>query len=529
MRFSFILTSFFVIFTSITFAQNKTDRAHVEWGPDLTDKKDGSFSHVFGNTDEHVYMIVRRKKEAFVQKMDLNSKVIYQKLLPMKIDKAEHSLERISVFGDRILVFSQYFDKKQKMNELYLRIFDAADMSPQGRLQKIASIDVESKRAQGGFSMSISPDEKNVLVGVQLPFVKDNKEQFTLKVFNEDMILAWEQDVVLPYMDNEFSVEQMRVANDGSVVVVGVKYAEKREAKAMKKEGKASYTYHLLTYDPDGGAPEDHALEVTDRFLQDLTLDLGNEGDILAGGFYGMKGTHAIHGVFFLRLDRKTKAILHSSFKEFGKDFITQYMTEKEEKKATKKAEKKGEDLEMYQFDLDDLVRRTDGGAVMVGEQYYEYQVTTCTTSANGGQTCRTTYHYVYNDIIVVNIDPAGNIEWAAKVPKRQHTVNDGGYYSSYALAVKEDRIYLMFNDSGKNLFLSPGQKVEPFKLTGKEALITLATIDADGNVSREALLAPDRRDAIARPRSCVQLTDDRMFIYASRKNDHRYGSVVFQ
>ncbi|MBK6551495.1 MAG: hypothetical protein IPG11_13980 [Flavobacteriales bacterium] len=107
---------------------------------------------------------------------------------------------------------------------------------------------------------------------------------------------------------------------------------------------------------------------------------------------------------FFLKLDQNTKQVTHSSFKEFDADFITQYMTEKEEAKASKRADKKGEEIELYNYELRDIVRRTDGGAVMVGEQYRFYVTTTTTSSPNGGTTTTTTYHYIYNDIIVVNV-----------------------------------------------------------------------------------------------------------------------------
>ncbi|MFT3885513.1 MAG: hypothetical protein QM724_08810 [Flavobacteriales bacterium] len=73
--------------------------------------------------------------------------------------------------------------------------------------------------------------------------------------------------------------------------------------------------------------------------------------------------------MFFLRLDRKTKEIVHESFKEFSDEMITSFMTEKEEKKA----EKNDEDLELYSYDLGNIIRRDDGGAVMVAEQYYSY------------------------------------------------------------------------------------------------------------------------------------------------------------
>ena len=318
-----------------------------------------------------------------------------------------------------------------------------------------------------------------MLVSQNLPYEKDTKERFAFIVYGEGMATLWQREVELPYLDSEFSVQDLRVDNDGSVIMIGNKYAEKREARELRKDGKATYTYHLLVYRSGSDAPSDHPIEVADKFLQDLTLSLGNEGDILCGGFFSNKGTFSIRGTFFLKLDRVTKAVVHESYKEFDRDFITKYMTEKEERKATKQAERKGEEMELVDFDLHGIVRRSDGGAVI--RSVSSMSTTSPWTSymnANGSTTYSTSYHYAYNDIIAVSIDAAGNIDWAVKVPKRQHSVNDGGYYSSFGMTVKGDKDYLVFNDSGKNLFLLPGDKVEQFELRGEQALITLATID---------------------------------------------------
>jgi hypothetical protein len=523
-----LLPLLLLAFPATSTAQKKTDRAEVVWGGELNDKKDGEFGSVFGNTDDHVYMTIWVKKEMFVQKMDLNHRRVYQKVVPLEMDKDEHYLERIQLFGDRILVFTSYFNKKEKTNTLYLRTFNAEDMKPVQKLKRVCSLDVERKRAQGGFDVRVSPDDKFLLVVQHLPVDKSDRERVKLFVYDGEMNMNWEQEVSVPYPDNEFVITSIRLANDGSVVILGKKYAEKREAREKRKDQLPTYEYHILVYHGNGAAPEDHTLRVADKFLQDLTFNVGNEGDILCGGFFGNKGTSSIAGVFFLRLDRRTKEIVHSSFNTFDKDFVTSYMTEKEEKKATKQADKKGEEVEMVNFDLSEIIRRDDGGAVMIGEQFQLTVVHSCTTTQGGGQTCRTSYHYYYNDIIVVNVDPNGNIEWAAKVPKRQHSVNDGGYYSSYTVAVKEDLIYLMFNDSGKNLFLKDGNKVEPMRLNNKEAMITLATVDREGRVTREALLSQEKRDAILRPKSCVQIKDDNIFIYATRKKEYRFGTVKF-
>lgn len=527
-------TLFALLFSSIAcsigplIAQNKTERASVSWGKEMNSSSDGLFEEVVGYTDDHVYMTVQLKKETFIRKMDADHNVVYQKLLPMKVGKNEHALKEVVVFGDKILLFTTYFDKKDKSITVYMRTFNEANMDPLGVTEELSSMDAERRRNTGGSLVRVSPNDRAVLIGQFVPFDKEGSERFDLKVFDAGMAPLWQRSVELPYSDKEFRVENLRVADDGTVFLVGVKYAEKREAKELKKDGKATYEYHLLVIRGDGSPVADHPITVPDKFFQDLSINIGKEGDILCGGLYGSKGSFAISGAFFLRIDRETKAIVHTSYKEFDRDFITAYMTEKEEAKATKKAERKGEDLELPNYELRDLIRRDDGGVVMVAEQYRYYVTQNCVTDANGRTNCSYVHHYVYNDIIVVNVDPDGNIAWAVKVPKRQHSTNDGGRYSSYALVVKNDHIYLMFNDHGKNLMLLPGDKVEPFRY-GKEMLITLATVNQDGKVFREALLPQDKRDAITRPKASVQIGDDRLFIYANWKKSHRFGTVNFQ
>lgn len=509
-------------------AQPKTDKASVEWGPELDEKSDGGFGRLFGQNDEAVYMTMSLKKDLLVQKMNGAMTSLYKQVVDMEINRKDLILQRVMLAGSRVIILARQYDKKEDMNRLYMRMFNEADMRPSGPWEVVAQFSSE-KAFSGGFETATSPNEEHILITIHLPYEKDGSEKFQLRVYDKDMVMEWEREVVLPYADKEFRLEDLHVDNDGDVIAVGVKYAEKREARAMKRAGKVSYVYHLITYSASGDR-KDHAIAAGDRFLQDLTLSLADgNGPILCGGFYGVKGTNKVRGAFFMSLHPETKAIMHESYKEFSDDMITQYMTAKEEEKARKKAEKKDEDLELFEYDLDEIIRRDDGGAVLVGEQYYMYTTTVCTTNPNGGQSCRTVYHYIYNDIIVVNIDPSGDIAWATTIPKRQHTSNDDGYFSSYALEVKGSDLYFIFNDNGENLFRAAGDKFKQMDLQGKGSVVTMATVTQDGHVTREALFDPEKRELILRPKSCVQLADDRMFLYATRRKDYRFGIVTFQ
>lgn len=519
--------------TSTGLAQSKTDRAEVNWGEARDLKQHGRFGSLQHHVQDRVYVTVYRKDDPWVQVFNTDRVLLKEIPLPMEMGREDHSWEELMFLKDRMVFLTSVYSKSAKRTTLYARCYDLDDLSAVGGMRELMAMDAESKRDKGWFRVEVTPDSTGFrLWGTGAGQLEERAVSANVKHFTSELTLVKEEveSYERPYPHDEYDVETTYIEEDGTRYMWVRKHPEKREKKDRKREGKPTYDMVLAVYENGVGKPKLYPIPTGDRFLQDLRMTLvENKNEIVCAGFYGMKGAWAVRGAYVLRLDRSTKTVKHESYKEFDRDFITAFMTEKEEQKATKRAERKGEELELYEYDLDEIVLREDGGIVLVGEQYYMYTTTVCTTNQNGGQTCRTVYHYVYNDIIAVSTDPDGEITWAVKIPKRQHTTNDGGFYSSYALAVKDDKMYFVFNDNGKNLFLTQGQKVEQFDLRGKEALITLVTVDIDGRVTREALLAPEKRDAILSPKSCVQTDEARMFIYAQRKKEYRFGTITFQ
>lgn len=258
-------------------AQTKTDKAHVNWGADMDKKEDGTFMDVIDDIDNSTFMVMGRHNKPFIQRMD-GVKVAWQKPLELKMDKNDLELRRILLTENEILVFATHYSKKDNENSLYLSTYDQAGMKQQKRFVKLASIDAPKSSNPGAFNISSSPDHSKVLVHVMPPFEKNEAEKSRMDVYDAQMQMQWSQDFVLPYTDSEFRLESQRVDNDGSVLVVGVKYAEKQEKRALKRQNKATYEYHMLIYKGDSPVPEDRAITVPDRFLQDMTISLADEG-----------------------------------------------------------------------------------------------------------------------------------------------------------------------------------------------------------------------------------------------------------
>jgi hypothetical protein len=247
-----------------------------------------------------------------------------------------------------------------------------------------------------------------------------------------------------------------------------------------------------------------------------MQMAIRPNGDIGCGGFYSERGNFSIKGTFFLTLDAGSKRKKKENLKEFTVDFLSEFMSEKKAEKGT----------ELYEYDLDRLILREDGGAILVAEQYFVNVVTTYMGGANGMRTPNTTYYYNYNHLVVININPDGSIQWANKIPKRQITSNDGGFYSSYTFSNVRDKMYFIFNDHPKNLDNTASDKLYNFSLKG--GVVVLVEMDSKGNMKKQALFNAREAEVITRPKVCEQVSQNEVVIFGQKKKTHKFARLTF-
>lgn len=514
-----------VLTTNFVFAQTPSDKVVVEWGEQQKASKRSTVNNIVGfDSDGGVYV----------------QKVEYKKMGIVRIVTIEYFDENMNFinsgvigdagvvvdFNNKLYVFSSISDKKADKNTFYSQSVDKESLLVNADKQELAQIDFEGfrNRNDGSFGYEFSGDSTKLLVYYNLPYDKRGVEKVGVHVYDQQMDQLWRKTITIPYTDELFTVEDFEVDNEGNVYVTGVEYNEKLK---IKRKGKPNFKYHVLSYTNQGKEENDLPIEVDGKFLTDMKVRPNNDGQLLCGGFYSGQGTYSVEGSFFLKVNASNGDVETASFEDFGIDFITQNLTARQEKKARKK-DAKGKTPELFQFDLDAMVMREDGGVVLVAEQYFVKVVTTTTTGANGAVSTTTNYHYYYNDLIVISVSPEGEIEWNTKIPKFQHTVNDGGYVSSYAMAVVDDKLNFIFNDNPKNLNLVPGQRVRNFG-AGKETLVVLVTVDSNGQLKKEPLFSIRDTDVVTVPKVCKQIGDRELVIFGKRKKTQRLGVVNFK
>lgn len=533
---SSLLFIFAASFTNLA-AQTKTNKATVVEGAEVQTGR-ASVNGLIGTDETGYYTLVYKKKVLFIEHTNRSMSVDKSVKIPkLKKDGQPLFFDFIRMVDGEIFAFYYSKDSRNNTIALYSQKLDKSTLNPSAETEKkITEVTYSNRR---DFSRSArfspffakgSPDNNKVMIYYMEPDKEDgpmqSEREYNVRILGSNLQSEWEKKIALK-IAGSYQIDQIKLDDNGTLSFIVIEYQEKSDARESRRAGKPSYSYRMIRFSNNGNDKIDFPVQLKDKFITDLQIDNSPTGDIVVAGFYSEKGTFSIRGAFYIRLDGQNQSVKVQNMTEFETTFITQYFSEKE-KKREKKKEEKGLEPELYAFRMDQLLLRADGGATMIAEQFYENTVCHTTTDANGRSTTTCTTYYTYNDILVISFNPDGSLNWKCKIPKRQTSTNDGGYYSSYAYATVNDKIYFVFNDNPKNLYLKGDEQPYPY-VRNKEFAVVLVEVDGSGKTSRELLFTTERGDVILRPKVCEQTGAKEMFICSERSKIYQLARIEFK
>jgi len=543
-KYNLILFAFVsLIFANAVFAQPDTEfSGEMNWGEEYKEPSNSYLSEILGNDAAGFYALRQQIKggimtggspqKIYIEKYSQKMKLRKSKEIDLRYKKKKRDFEKVLYLNNQFYLFTSFNNKAHKANYLFVQSIKKKSLTLSKKMKKIAESPARDEYREGKFNFHVSKDSSHVLIYSQLPYQKKGAEMFSLQVFDNNFEKKWEKDIQLPYPDNQFSVTDYRVDNNGNVYLLGTLY----ENTSGFLRRNTNYQYIILAYTKNGEASQEYEVNLKGKFITDLTFRVGKKGKLVCSGFYSEKNTYSIKGTYYFQIDPQTSEVSNANYKEFDFDFVTEYYSNRKKRKA-KKAEENGDtrrSAELYQYSLNDLILRSDGGAVLVAEQYYverreDNQFT------NGGfynpYSFRNNqfrdnvdYFYNYNDIIVVNIKPNGEIQWASRIPKKQETRNDGGYYASYAMAIVRDKICFVYNDNGKNFGAKRNNRRYGFN--GSNSILALTEIGIDGSVNTFPISSNREQGIITRPKICKQIGKREVAIFGERGKRYKFGKL---
>ncbi|MCB0650470.1 MAG: hypothetical protein KDC85_04275 [Saprospiraceae bacterium] len=505
--------------------------ATISWGEELKEPANTYIDKIVNSnssgmiTVRHKTGLLENTPKIYVEQYDEKMNLKRSEKIALEFDGNNLQFEDLIYLNGQLYLLTSYNNKAKETSFLFYQTLSSR-FTPSNKINKIAEINTGSWLKEGSYDIQLSKDSSKVLVYGQLPYKRKDAERFTLNVFDNSFNPLWNREITLPYPDELLSLEAYQIDNEGNVYLLGKLYYDRLRTT---RNGKPNYHYIVLAYTNESQEASEYKIDLQDKFITDLTFKIGNDGNLVCAGFYSEKLSYSMKGTCFFGINAKTKETFNIHLKPFDFEFLTEYMSDGAKQRA-KKAEESGNSRrapELYRYSLDDLILRSDGGAVLIAEQYY---IETRTYYDRSGIS-HSIYYYNYNDIIVVNIRPDGSIEWATHIPKRQQTRDDGGYYSSYAKAVVRDKIYFVFNDNIRNFSEKENRRTRKriYYFDGRNSVVALAEISKDGELNTWPLFSNRDANIITRPKICHQTGSRKMVIYGERGKRYRFANLFFE
>lgn len=534
-----------LFFSSLVMGQNNLPEQHaLTWSKAISNKKKATYSEFIGENEEGVFVTKTtlkrelRGNQAFpvLEVYDKNFNLVKSQDLEVKEGKGKIIYENTVLMEGNLYLFYSIVYVWNRTVMLMVQPLDITTLNPVGEPKKAVETEfsIFIKRDDlPDFEFDFSDDNSSLLVSF-IEQVGGNKNQKVhLYAFNGHLEQAWGKVIELPYQAKMFEMVSRSIDNQGNVYLLGSKYLE---GNREKKNGKPNYDYVLMGYSPGGTPSFSHNIVSKDKFFRDMRVAVTPKSEIICTGYYSKDGTYSIAGAYYLKLDKKTGSALNESYNDFTLDFLTQNLDTKDVKKTAKRT-KKGKSNQDFTFRLNDLVVREDGGTTLVGEQRKYTTITTTTPAQPNSSTFKTYFettsssnYYSYEDIIVVHLSSEGNLNWAEKIAKKQNTAGDFGLFSSYVMAVEDDRLHFIFNENRQNRHFNGKGALANFnpRKSKKNAALALVTLDAQGNKSKRHLAQPSGSTVFIKSSTSRQFSQESLFLFGQYKKDFRLARMEF-
>lgn len=525
-----------LLLPSLLFAQ-PADQTQLIWGQELKEPGNSFLYKIITTNDTGIYALRKENSRnefdgpanIYVEHYTPQMKLKRSSKIPMKYNKKRVEIEDVMALGGKMYMFTSFNNEAKQKNYLFAQELTKR-LEPKKKLQKLAEIPTKNKANEGYFAFKIAKDSSKLLIYNQKPQRKKERESFTINIYDNQLNPLWEKEIKLPYPDKNVSIENYEIDNDGNVYLLATIF----EKNKRSKRNTPNYRYAILSYRQDKEKVKEYPLTLGEKFITDLTFKIANNGHLVCAGFYSDKGGNNARGTCFFRLDPAAEDIYAKNTKAFSFEMRAADLSNKKKNKA-RDAEESGKvkkQAELKSFALDHLILRNDGGAVLVAEQYF---VNTSTAfydqynpyRFNGYANGRTEFYYNYNDLIVANIQPNGEIEWVTRIPKSQETLNDGGYYSSYTIATVGSQLCFLFNDNKRN-FERNDVDLHSFNGSSRNTVITLAKLSNDGHLEMYPLDKKGQDNLILRPKVSRQTGKRTMILFGENGRRFKLATLDF-
>lgn len=518
----------------------------VQWGDEMKLKKGSMDFDVIHADETGVYVLEgkMKMKSYFIVgatygsaykliKFDKNYNEVYQQEYKKLLKGL--NFKSIQFLQKDMYLFADDYIKKEKQYIVYGVKVDRATGEPMGDMKELATFQLDSKRDDFDYSFTASPDSTRwMLVG---DVSTTTNAAISITVLDKQLNRKTATPINLSFEPKTFTLEDVLPTQDGKFLVMGKRY--EMVPTGRKNKTTRTFTKYLFTkFDAKGKKEMDLPTDVSSHYATSGRAIYFPDGALAIAGFYSNDPRKKeVNGVYLHKIDVGTGAVLQSSYKEISAEMLDQAQEDvndldddqkKERKEKEKAKDKDGDDDGISRdFIIRGVEYNPSNRAMLLIAELSTFSTYTRSSynASSKTWTYQTYYVYTNSDLLVINTNNKGEIDWINTLPKKQVETIAGGsrggmgfsvnsdpsgyfargggmpFYSSFSYMLQNNKLIFLINDHAQNAGVKKlGDKVKTVTNFRKSVAYAVALDLATGQFTRKLLLS-NEDDPVLMPR----------------------------
>jgi hypothetical protein len=420
----------------------------------------------------------------------------------IEVEEGRSTIKGFEKYGNNIFFIYNAYNSDDKTTSVYALKIDEKTLAVSGKIT-LGTYQSDNRGDQADATYKLSSDSTKILLFVEGPERKKENKRFYIGVFDTNLKKIWNKEIDLPILEKFVSIYDEDITDDGKVFVAIKHYDKEVTRQTVREDGDKvpSYIYKLLVYSKEAATPKEITFDLNKNFIEGTKLIYDKNGAVTAAGLYKRKHNGNINGAFYATFDSNSSEVKNPKMVAFPEDLIR--LVDKDKFGSDKES-----DPGLYSnFRIRHIMARSNGSVDLVSE-YYKLTVNTVYNPST--HTTTTYYNYKYGDIVNTNIDKDGKATFT-RIPKNQKYTNANIFLGYYPFVYK-DKLVLLFNDDKDNVDRDL-EKAPDDVMNFKRSVFVAATVDAKGNLSRQAIYSNDDEDYITLPRNTTRISENNFLI----------------
>jgi hypothetical protein len=433
-----------------------------------------AYTRVLGQNSHGIYALRCRNRafsrKVYVQMYRENMGMVFNKILP---GLKNAYFENAFVYNDGMRLFKSQYNRKTREIDLVAQKY-THDAEPTGEEIVVSSSLQRDYSDDGDYVISRSTDFSKI-VCFHTEISPSKSTVIDLEILDgPELTVLNRKKVELPFKYASFVPLETVVANNGNAYFIFRVEADDKSKNDFEYLG-----YYLFTYNAGTDQLTDFYLNTEDTYLSKphITLDYFNN-KVIVNGFYSLENAGNSKGILDFGLDMKSHIPIYHNLLPYPENFVSDVVG--------RQAAQNGEELR--DFYIRKIVPRSDGGYVLLAEEFYT-STQTYTFTVNGMMQMGTRDLYNYGKVGLLSVNKFGEIEWGKVINKSQTSSQDLGYYSSIFVVPLKNSINIFYNDEFRG-----------------NSEITQYTLDNNGKLTSKLLFKNQSSSIAVVPREAMQL-----------------------